>query len=442
MLRRTSAVALMFVALVGCRSDGQEPDPDLSAARSATWMNTAKELSGGKAGASVSGLGGSGMDATTSVVWEGLVLSAASTEQAEVIAAQSAKTGEIVWRRELPNGEHGRTDCKFGDDGSVFGCEVGKHKSSSLWIIDYRTGKVRAKLRQAQSKVFAVAGDDVYFATFKPTAKPGRFTLRLECRRWASGQTVWKKSFLTAEPDSEGYFGIAIGKNRVFASSGGFYGNFWQVIVDKSSGQLLERNRGDRWSVGLDNGGWIVRDGDLNDPPTEVTLFSPSGRSLARFAETYPSITEAGSKRVAIGRRILSLDTGQVMFTAPKRSRIVAVAAAGRLAVVEPDEAPDGKIPIVVYDTENGKRTGALTLSGISEESISSGNGLVKVVMHSDKGVGPPTSTVDIVDVRKPVRVASVDFGKASAGEWFTLARTSEGFAVTSDKAVRGFVAK
>jgi hypothetical protein len=443
---RLACVLVACSVLAGCGPKGRQPDPDLSTARTVAWTNTAKELSGGLRGARLYGFGGGAMGGETSAASGALVLSGAWTDRVVVIAAQSAKTGEIVWRRTLPTGADGWADCADDDEsGPVFVCKIGKPKSAALWVMADRTGAVRKKIPVKPGTVFGVSGDDLYLAAFTPNRKGTTLNVDVERRSWASGKTLWtqKASFAIEGWGHDGDTGFEFGRDRVLA-----YSAAWQVILDKPSGRLLDRSDQGRWESELGNGGRVVLDsGDGTSDRVRVTLFSPDGRPIAELTDaTYPAPYEADPDRLVIGRRIVSLATGRTAFAAPKHTRIIAVAAGGRLAVVEPEEFEfrKNRIPLTVYDVATGKKSGSVALRGnVSDVEIAGGNGVVKVVGHyDDKTDDTLPSTLEIFDVRNPARVTTVSIGKKSQEpQWVTLVKTSAGFAATGGGAVRGFVA-
>jgi hypothetical protein len=446
MLRALCAFVVACWVLAGCGPDAGEPDPDLSSARTVAWTNTAKELSGGLSKAKLYGFGGDDMGGATSVASGDLVLSGAWTDRVVVIAAQSAKTGEIVWRRTLPTGKNGWADCADDDKGGpVFACKIGGPTSAALWIMADRTGAVRKKLLIKPETAFGLSGDDVYLAGFSPNRENTTLHVDVERRSWATGKTLWTQetSFAIDGWGHDGDTGFEFGRNRVVAFSAA-----WQVILDKASGRLLDRSDQGRWESELSNGGRVVLDsGDGTSEHVRVTLFSPDGRPIAEVkSAVYPAPYEVDPDRIVIGRRILSLATGRTVFEAPKRTHIVAVASAGRLAVVEPDEFEfrKNRIPLTIHDTSTGKKTGTVALKGnVSETELTGGNGVVKLVGHyDDRSDETLPSTLEIFDVRKPTAVQTVRVGQRGQElQWVTLVKTSAGFAATGGGAVRGFVA-
>lgn len=445
MLRLVCVLVAVCSALVACGPERGAPDPDLSTARKVAWTNTAKELSGGKAKATIYGFGDAGMGGPTSVASGDLVLSGTWTDRAATIAAQDAASGRIAWRRDLPIGKDGYADCKDDETGPFFACLIGRPKSASLWVIADRTGAVRKRVAVEQGTAFGIAGDDLYLATFKPAAKATKLNVKVERRSWPTGRTAWRQrtSFTIDGWGHDGSQGFEIGANRVVA-----YSASWQVIVDKLTGRLLDRSDQGRWESELSNGGRVVVDsGDGSADNVRVTVFSPDGRPISETTEgQYPLPYETDPDRLVIGRRIVSLSNGRTLFTAPKRTRIIAVADGGRRAVVEPEEFEFAKnrIPLTVYDTSTGKKAGSVALVGnVSGETIFGGNGIVKVIDHyDDKTDTSLPSTLEVIDVRKPGSVASVSLGRRPVEFGSpTLVKTSAGFAVTDPRAVRGFVA-
>lgn len=445
MLRVACLVALACSVLAGCGPEARKPDPDLSSARTVTWTKTAKEISGGLPGARLYGFGDGGVGGEASTASGDLVFSGAWTDRVVVIAALSARTGAIVWRRTLPIGADGWADCADDEDGPVFACKIGRPKSAVLWVMADRTGAVRKKIKVDPGTVFGVSGDDLYLAGFMPNRKSTTLNVGVERRSWASGKTLWKQktSFAIDGWGHDGAAGFEFGRSRVIA-----YSAAWQVILDKPSGRLLDRSDQGRWESELKNGGRVVLDsGDGTSNRVQVTLFSPDDRPIAELkSATYPASFEVDPDRIVIGRSIVSLSTGRTAFTAPKRTRIIAVAASSRLAVVEPEEFEFAKnrIPLAIYDTSTGKKVRSVALKGnVSDTEITGGNGVVKVVGHyDDKTNDTLPSTVEIFDVRKPNPVTTVSIGTRSQEmQWVTLAKTSVGFVATGGGAVRGFVA-
>ena len=455
--RGCSLIALVGLILSACGTasvPGSVAEPDLATARRVTWINTAQELAGTPATsratkAAIYGFGDSGYGGATSVASGDLVLSAVSTDRAVTVVGQSAKTGDIRWRRHLPVKTRGKgyAECDDDNGGPFFACKVvNGTKQATLWMMSDRTGAVRTKIPVKPDVSFGMSGDDLYLATFRPVHKDTRLDVSVERRSWTGGSTQWRRktSFSIEGWGHDGSSGFLIGADRVVAFSAS-----WEVILDRETGRLLERSDSGRYEYELKGGGRVVVDsGDGTSDSVQVTIFAADGRPIADATETtYPEPYEVEPDRVVTGRHIISAGTGRVVFVSPRRTKIIAVADSGRVAITEPEEIEfaQNEIPLTAYDVATGKRTGAFALKGNwSGDAVTGGAGVAKVVQHyddkSDKTLPP---TIHVIDVRKPGEVAVIRLGK-KRGEYDTptLVRTRYGVAVTGAGAVRGLVAR
>ncbi|MFL6091034.1 MAG: hypothetical protein ACJ71Z_12940 [Aeromicrobium sp.] len=450
---RLGVMAALLAVTAACgpvKTPGHPAEPDLATLRHVTWSNTAQELAGVPATsertkASLYGFGDSALGGPISVVSGDIVISGVQTERAVIVAGQSAKTGKILWRRSLPTGKDGYAECYDDDHGPMFVCKVsvGEKQVTTLWVIADRTGAVRRKIPIESVSALGLSGDELYLATFRPAKGDKRLDVVVTRRSLMGTTTAWtrKTSFAIEGWGHDGSQGFDIGRDRVSA-----YSASWQVIVDRATGRLLDRSDEGRWEDQLPRGGRVVLDsGDGTRSRVDVTLFSPDGRPLADLREeTYPQPQEVAHDRLVLGRHLVSLATGRVVFTAPRKRTIAAVVDKGRVAVVEPIEFSEGRFPLAMYDTGTGRKLGALTVAGDwTGQTAAGGHGVVKLVQHYDKKSEMSRATANVIDVRTAKQVAVIRLGKPTADyEFPTVVDTPAGIAITGGGAVRGLVAR
>lgn len=445
--RVAAACLASLVVLAGCTSgdeDAPTTEPDLSTVREAAWTVTADEIAGAK-GATMSTIGG--FQSVDSVASGGLVISAADSTKKLTLAGIDAKSGEVAWRRALPLQEDFAAYCQDDDSGPNVVCAVHdfEAKTQELVVVDDRTGKVRKRVELDAEESFAVSGDQLYLASFRPKENDGRLDVVVERRSMESGKSAWRQetSFAIEGWGHDGAQGLDIGAQRVAA-----YSASWEVIVDRRTGRLLNRVDDGRFEQSLGGGGWLVTDsGDGTENEATATLFDPRGQPVAEdrtSAFLWPDHDD--HRLVSIGRHLREQATGRSLFEAPEGQQILAFTDEGRAVVTEPAGSAHGddeELSYQVWGADPAKRRGTVNVRADElSDSLGSGGGVLLVTTRYDEDADKPVpSSLHVVDAGKGSLVATIDLGwTVDIFDRPTVIRTRAGAAVTGGGGVKGFV--
>ena len=445
----TRAVACLatLVLLTGCTSgdeDGPPPEPDLSTVREAAWTVTAEQIAGAK-GATMSTIGG--FMSVDSVASGGLVVSAADSKKKLTLAGIDAKSGEIAWRRVLSLTEDFAANCQDDDGGPLVVCGIHDFdaKTQEIVLIDDRTGKIRKRLEIESDQSYAVSGDQLYVASFRPEDDDQRLDVEIERRSISTGKVAWRQqsAFAIEGWGHDGGQGLDIGAQRIAA-----YSASWEVIVDRRTGRMLNRSDDGRFEQSLSGGGWLVTDsGDGTDDESVATLFDSSGEPVAEdLTSAYLWPDHGDSRLVSIGRHLREQATGRSLFEAPKGQQILSFTDGGRAVVTEPagsEHGEDEELTYQVWGADPAKRRGTVNVKADElSDSLGSGKGVLLVTTRYDEKTDKPVpSSLHVVDTSTGSLVATIDLGwTVDIFDRPTAIRTSAGAAITGGGGVKGFV--
>lgn len=447
-----SAACLILASACSATSDHNiHPKPtstaDLSRVRNISWTATAQHIAE-DGSAQMSPIGD--FDSYDSVASGSTLVTSAQTSGMLTVAGLSAKSGRIQWRRRLELSSQYGSQCVDDDGGPVVACRVdARDGSAALTVIDEKTGAVRSTAAMPKALTFTVRGDDLYTAEYDASTidETGVLNAVIERRSLSTMKKRWR-SEIRIPLENWGHDGgesIEVGANRIVASSGPI-----EVVVDKSSGEELSKPTlgtdglpNTAFETPLLTGGWTrSRQGMPSESGVQINaLYSPRGELLATETSDGTSTGEIDGSLVIVGNHLYSASTGQQVFTSLQGDDILASYGSGAYVYTARGDEPR----VTVWNGNTGRRRGSFTVPGYVQggDIVMNRQGaaaLVLVESQRNDDMGP--YVLNVVDPAGatisrsiPLPITREGVGAAS------MALTSAGAVITSQRVVLGFVA-